>query len=107
MASSADWCQLRGGSNDAQRAVFQPVIFVTFLMTAVTLWIAGLFTRETMKLYSLALPALIAGLWCGVRLYGKLDERSFRRVILLLLLASGLALVVPALWRSARAVSGV
>jgi len=96
----AVWCQLRGGSNDAQRAVYQPVIFASFLMNAVAYLFAGLFTVETLKLYLYALPALIVGVWCGVRLYGRLDERSFRRVILLLLLASGLALVVPAVWRA-------
>ena len=103
----AIWCQLRGGSNDAQRAVYQPVIFASFLMNAVAFGFAGLFTLETLKLYLYGLPALIIGVWCGVRLYGKLDERSFRRVILLLLLASGLALVVPALWRVASSSLGL
>ncbi|HMK79731.1 MAG TPA: sulfite exporter TauE/SafE family protein [Xanthobacteraceae bacterium] len=96
----AVWCQLRGGSSDAQRAVFQPVIFATFLMSAVSLGLAGLFTRATLKLYLMALPVLVVGIWCGARLYGKLDERGFRRLILLLLLASGLSLVVPALLRA-------
>jgi hypothetical protein len=38
---------------------------------------------------------LLAGLWSGFKLYGKLDDAAFRKVILLLLLVSGLALVVP------------
>ena len=28
------WSQLRGGNKDAQRAIFQPVMFVTFLVGA-------------------------------------------------------------------------
>jgi uncharacterized membrane protein YfcA len=96
------WCQLRGGSKDAQRAIFQPVMFSTFAMSAISLAVAGAYTLETMKLYALALPVLIAGIWCGIRLYGKLDDAAFRRVILVLLLASGLSLVVPALLRSAN-----
>jgi uncharacterized membrane protein YfcA len=95
------WCQLRGGSKDAQRAIFQPVMFATFAMSAVALGIAGAYTRESMKLYLLALPVLIAGILCGIRVYGKLDDAAFRRVILVLLLASGLSLVVPAMLRSA------
>ena len=90
------WCQLRGGPKDAQRAIFQPVMLATFAMSAVSLGVAGVYTVETMKLYALALPALIAGVWCGIRLYGKLDDAAFRRVILILLLASGVSLVVPA-----------
>src|ERR1041384_7371555 len=30
------WCQLKGGQKDAQRAIFQPVLFATFVMTAVS-----------------------------------------------------------------------
>ena len=89
------WCQLRGGPKDAQRAIFQPVMFATFAMSAVSLGVAGIYTLETLKLYAFALPALALGIWCGIRLYGKLDDAAFRRVILVLLFASGLSLVVP------------
>jgi len=93
------WGQLRGGSKDAQRAIFQPVMFATFLMTAISLGAVGAYTVETMKLYALALPALIVGVGCGIWLYGKLDDAAFRKVILTLLLASGASLVLPALLR--------
>jgi len=33
------------------------------------------------------------GMWVGFKLYGKLDEAAFRKVILWLLLASGLGLI--------------
>jgi hypothetical protein len=97
------WCQLRGGPKDKQRAIFQPVMFSTFLLSAITFGVAGAYTIETMKLYLLALPVLGAGLWCGIHLYGKLDDAGFRRMILILLLASGFSLVVPQLVRSASA----
>lgn len=96
------WCQLRAAPKDVQRAIFQPVMFSTFVMSAITLAVAGAYTVETMKLYALALPALVVGIWCGIRLYGKLDDAAFRRAILILLLASGLSLVVPAVLRSAN-----
>ncbi len=89
------WCQLRGGAKDAQRAVFQPVMFATFVMSAISLAVARAFDAETLKLYALALPALIVGIWCGLSLYGKLNDAAFRKMILLLLLFSGLALIVP------------
>jgi len=73
------WCQLRGGPKDAQRAIFQPVMFATFVMSAVSFAVARAYTAETMKLYALALPALIAGIWSGLRLYGKLDDAGFRK----------------------------
>ena len=89
------WCQLRGGPKDAQRAIFQPVMFATFVMSAISFAVARAFTVETLKLYAIALPVLIAGIWSGLRLYGKLDDAAFRRTILLLLLVSGVALIVP------------
>jgi uncharacterized membrane protein YfcA len=47
------------------------------------------------KLFLLGLPMLLAGTWVGMKLYGRLDEASFRRVVLILLLLSGIFLVVP------------
>ncbi len=89
------WSQLQSGPKDAQRAIFQPVMFSTFAMTAVSLGLAGAYTIETLKLYALALPALAAGIWVGFKLYGKLDDATFRKIILSLLLLSGLSLIVP------------
>lgn len=89
------WCQLRGGKKDELRAIFQPVLFATFVMTAIAFALAGTFTLETLTLYGLALPVLIAGIWSGFGLYGKLDDAEFRKVILILLLASSVALIVP------------
>jgi uncharacterized protein len=89
------WCQLRGGPKDRQRAVFQPVMFATFVMSAISFAVAQAITVQTLKLYALALPALIAGTWCGLRLYGKLDDATFRKTILSLLLVAGASLIVP------------
>jgi uncharacterized membrane protein YfcA len=92
------WCQLRGWTKDAQRAVFQPVMLAAFVVAAVALGFTSAFTAETVKLYLLGLPALLAGLWLGFRLYGRLDDAVFRKLILWLLLASGLALIVAHGW---------
>ncbi|MEA2949907.1 MAG: uncharacterized protein QOI40_5237 [Alphaproteobacteria bacterium] len=90
------WCQMRGWSKDVQRTVFQPVMLAAIVINAISLSIAGAVSAETVKLYLLGLPALLAGLWIGFKLYGKLDDAAFRKVVLLFLLVSGLALIVPA-----------
>jgi len=89
------WCQLRGWTKDVQRTVFQPVIITTSAMTAAWLGASGAFTADTVKLFLLGLPMLLAGTWVGMRLYGRLDEAGFRRVVLILLLLSGIFLIVP------------
>jgi hypothetical protein len=38
---------------------------------------------------------MIAGLWVGFRLYGKLNDATFRKIILLLLPIAGLGSIVP------------
>jgi uncharacterized membrane protein YfcA len=94
------WCQLGGGTKDAQRAIFQPIIFITMVTTTLTFAVTGkLFTTEILKLFVLGLPALLVGLWFGMKLYGKLDDAQFRKAILVLLLLSGLGLVAPAFFR--------
>ena len=89
------WCQLRGWPKDVQRAVFQPVIITTSAMTALCLGASGAVAADTVKLFVLGLPMLLAGTWVGMRLYGRLDEAGFRRVVLILLLLSGIFLIVP------------
>ncbi len=91
----AIWCQLRGWPKDVQRTVFQPVNLAAMAMTAAALSIAGVVIAETVKLYLLGLPVLLAGLWSGFKLYGKLDDAAFRKVMLLLLFVSGLMLIAP------------
>jgi len=92
------WGQLRGWTKDVQRAVFQPVMLAAIIMTAISLSVPGAITADTVKLYLLGLPALLAGLWLGFKLYGNLDDAAFRKLILLLLLISGLALIVAHGW---------
>jgi uncharacterized membrane protein YfcA len=87
------WCGLRGWPKEKQRAVFQPVAVAIFIMSALWLGAKGVVTAEIGWLFLLGLPALLAGTWLGMTLYGKLDEAMFRNVVLVLLLVSGIALV--------------
>ena len=88
------WCGLRGWPKDVQRAVFQPVAVAIFLMSAVWIGASGAVTPDTVKLFLLGLPALLAGTWLGLKLFGRLDEAAFRKVVLALLLGSGAVLML-------------
>jgi uncharacterized protein len=87
------WCQLRGWPKDQQRAVFQPVGVATFAMSAAWLGGQGSISRDLVWLFLLGLPVLLIGTWAGLKLYGKLDEAQFRKVVLVLLLVSGVVLL--------------
>jgi uncharacterized membrane protein YfcA len=90
-------CQWRGWTRDVQRAVFQPVLFAAFVIISISMGVTGAFTPETLKLYGLGLPFMLAGIWSGFKLYGKIDDETFRKAVLVLLLLAGLSLIVPAL----------
>ncbi|MGY3611208.1 MULTISPECIES: sulfite exporter TauE/SafE family protein [unclassified Bradyrhizobium] len=88
------WCGLRGWSKDLQRTIFQPVAVTTFLMSALWLGGKGTVTSETVKLFVMGLPCLLIGTWLGLRLFDSIDEAMFRKIVLALLLISGVLLVI-------------
>ena len=88
------WCTLRGWPPPEQRAVFQPVGVFVFLLTALFLGGTGTIAPGTLSLFLIGLPAVGLGTWTGLKLFGRLNETAFRRVVLVLLLASGVALLV-------------
>ena len=90
-------CQLRGWTRDAQRAVFQPVLFAAFIVICISMGVTGAFTAATLKLFGIGLPFMLVGIWSGFKLYGKIDDEMFRKVVLILLLLAGLSLIVPGL----------
>jgi uncharacterized protein len=89
-------CQLRGWSRDKQRAVFQPVLFAAFVIISISQLVVGSYTTETVKLYGIGLPFMIAGIWIGFRLYGTINDETFRKTVLVLVLIAGVSLIVSA-----------
>jgi uncharacterized membrane protein YfcA len=87
------WCVLRGWPRDEHRAVSQPTAAATFLMSILTFGGAGFVTPGTAQLFLIGLPVLVAGTMLGWAFYGKLNEASFRRVVLCLILVSGVMLL--------------
>lgn len=88
------WCGLRGWPKDLQRTVFQPVAVAIFLMSALWIGANGAIAPDTIKLFLVGLPALLAGTWLGLKLFGRLNEAGFRKVVLALLLISGAVLMI-------------
>ena len=88
------WSSMRDWKPDEQRAVFQPTGVATFLMCLLPFGGTGILTAETARLLVFGLPCLLHGTFAGWSLYGKLNEAAFRKVVLWLLLGSGIALIV-------------
>ena len=77
--------------------MFQPVLFAAFVVISISMAVTGAFTPETLKLYGSVCRFMLAGLWSGFKLYGTIDDETFRKVVLILLLLAGLSLIVTAL----------
>jgi uncharacterized membrane protein YfcA len=88
------WSSLRGWPPPEQRAVFQPAGVAVFLMTALWLGGTGMIGGDTLALFLIGLPPLALGTWAGLKLFGKLDDAAFRRIVLVLLLISGASLLI-------------
>jgi uncharacterized protein len=76
-----------------QRTVFQPVGVSVFAMSALWLGASGAVGFDTLRLFVIGLPILLAGTWLGLKLYGRVDDAGFRKIVLTLLLVSGAALL--------------
>ena len=86
------WTQLRAWPKEVARGVYQPFILLAHIATLALVGSLALDLSAGL-IFLVAVPALLAGAWTGWRIYGHLDERRFRQVLALLLVASGLTLV--------------
>ncbi|MBI1245575.1 MAG: TSUP family transporter [Alphaproteobacteria bacterium] len=88
------WTGLRGWTKNEQRAVYQPYIFAMQAAALAWLWLDGGIGPTAIADFAWCLPAVALGVWLGLKLYARVDDVQFRRIVLALLLASGVVLVV-------------
>ena len=54
---------------------------------------SGVLTRQTAVFSALVIPPAVLGMWIGQRLQGQMDQTTFRRITLIVLLVAGANLV--------------
>lgn len=86
------WTQLRGWPKETARGVYQPFILIANVVTIALLGFVAV-DAFGLLLLALALPPLALGTWLGWRLYGRLDDKAFRRMMGAVLAASGATLL--------------
>ncbi len=87
------WAALRGWPKAERRAVLQA--FNTTILTAmlVASFAQGMIELSSLIALGLALPGTLLGNWAGVLLYRRLDDVRFDRIVLGVLLVSGIGLI--------------
>lgn len=88
------WAGLRGWPKNTQRGVYQPFVVIMHALGIMVFAGAGMMTTQTGVDLLWCLPVIVLGSWLGVKIYPFLDEKLFRRIILALVLISGVTILV-------------
>ncbi len=89
--------QARGVPRLEMRATLAAVFLVQGILALVGFVIAGQFTDQVGRVAAVGLPGLLCGRLIGDRVFGKLDQRGYGRIVLGLLIVAGAAALVEAL----------
>jgi uncharacterized membrane protein YfcA len=87
------YASLLGWTKEERRGVFQVFNGAILVVALISSAIAGLATAAFLKALVLAVPATFVGVFVGARVYRRLDDRRFDRIVLGVLIASGVVLV--------------
>jgi uncharacterized membrane protein YfcA len=93
-ALPAIWCDFHGLPKTQQRGLVQPYIGVMQLFALALMLSHHSLSLKVLIDFGISLPALAAGTAVGIVLFGRINEAAFKRIILGLLLFSGLCLVI-------------
>jgi uncharacterized protein len=88
------WCDLRGLGKERQRGLVQPYIAALQVAALAYLAARGELPEALIKEVLVSLAPLAIGTWLGLALFGRVSDFLFRRVLLSVLLVSGLIYVI-------------
>lgn len=88
------WCGLRGWGKRRSRFVYQPYILFTGILVMLLVGLNVEIEARRFGMYLIAcLPAIGAGFWVGVKTFEWISEDLFQRLVLWLIVASGIPLL--------------
>ena len=88
------WCDMHGMPKDQQRGLVQPFIAAMQVSALVLLLTRHELPSNILIDLAVSLPPLAAGTMLGVLMFRRINEALFRRIVLIMLLVSGLSLVL-------------
>jgi len=87
------WAALKGWSKEQRRVVLQVFNTITLSAMLAASLAQGLIGRPFLATLTVAIPGTLVGSYAGSLLYRRLDDWRFDRIVLTLLLLSGVGLV--------------
>ncbi len=94
------WSLLRGWEPRVQRAVYQSFTLVMQVWALAILALVDPFPENLVRDLALALPVVLVSVLAGLSLFARIDQKRFRKLVLVLLAVIGLtttALALPGL----------
>jgi len=88
------WASLQSWAKDEQRAVIQSFNLTMHVVTMTAYAASGLLTKERASWLLVAIPAMLIPSLLGAKLYTKISDVAFRRMILVILALTGVALLL-------------
>ncbi len=88
------WCDMHGIPKNQQRGLVQPFIAAMQIFALALLLSRSSLSSTVMVDFVISLPALAAGTALGILMFRRVNELAFRRIILVVLLLSGLSLII-------------
>jgi uncharacterized membrane protein YfcA len=94
------WCAMRGWAKDEKRAVLQ-IFNITILgVTATSLALTSQSVRDAGWLVLLSLPTSLIAAHLGMKLFSRLTDNQFRRLLTIMIFVSGTSLLLRSLFIS-------
>ncbi|TDT77032.1 hypothetical protein BDE40_0307 [Litoreibacter halocynthiae] len=88
------WCAMRPWPKSETRAVLQPFNVIVLGVTALVFAINGTYTGQTLTYIAMALPVTMIFAQIGISVFKRLTDDQFRRLLIAMMLVSGLVLMV-------------
>ena len=87
------WSALRDWNKAERRALLQPYNLVVLAIAATVLVFKGRYDMNVAMAVVVALPVTVIATQCGLAAFHRLSDHQFRRLLVFLMLVSGLSLV--------------
>ena len=88
------WTDFRGYPKQHRRNVLHAFNLAILSFALVSHAFSGLLTQQVGIATLVALPGTVGGAWAGARLYRRLGDRNYQRIVMIALLISGAMLLV-------------
>src|SRR6201996_6877660 len=88
------WCDMHGVPKNQQRGLVQPFIAAMQIAALIIMLSRNELSSKLLIELAVCLPPLAAGTMLGVLMFHRMKDAAFRRIILIMLILSGVSLVI-------------